>query len=80
MRPTPLNVRVWGVLLAVLLNVSVAQAQSASFMPDRVVSALMENDVIAGTDRDYTNGLRLSVLARNGTQMGLSGAIARRLL
>lgn len=47
-------------LAATLMLASVAAPQPPEAAPDRgVVSAVIENDLFGGTDRNYTNGLRL---------------------
>ncbi len=64
--------------LAAAIALSAAAAPAAQ--GERVISVVMENDIIAGEDRDYTNGLRFAALGLNAHQAGISGAIARRVL
>ena len=83
------------VLAAAILSLSPAAAQSAgSLGPDlagdmstyfgrnAVLSLTIENDAFTApsTDRNYTNGLRLSYVSRPKPFKGVSGFIADRLL
>ncbi len=63
---------------ALLASVWAASFATPAARAERVVSFVMENDIVSGEDRDYTNGLRFSALGLNARQAGISGFIARR--
>jgi len=58
---------------------AVAQGGTGLSFPLESFSLLVENDSIAGTDRHYTNGLKVSILLKKDRLKKFSGWLARTL-
>ncbi len=78
-----MNIFQWAIISAALfvaVTTSVLAAEERVIEDDKgIFNVVIENDIFAGADRDYTNGIRFSWLSSEEHMPGWARSIARRL-